>query len=303
MMLKIIAGKFPLLLFYTLIPLAIQQDIRSLRISTIPNGQFSCINTTCLPYSTIIVSKILYCQTNCLANIQCQAAHFHRITHQCQMFSYFTWSSASMVPDMNSITLVVSDDTRVPSIWIPNWIYNGDGETGPCATNYDLVHPTGWNYDGPITQVQYGVSNANQNMMTPGPSDRGKCHFYGFNSTSATTMWQIVDMTTLIDPARINNQIVRFNLSAWLGGYARDEDATGISLTFLTQANQTVGNTTTLGPVSPAGRNNVTSLVYRQSSGQVPIGARLFKLLVTVTRAAGSTNDGDVDNIALRFYC
>ncbi|CAF1274954.1 unnamed protein product [Adineta ricciae] len=110
-----IAGKFPLLLLYTLLPPAIQQDIRSLRISTIPNGQFSCINTTYLPYSTTTVSKILYCQTTCLGNLQCQAARFHRITHQCHMFSYFTWFSASMVPAMNSVTLVVSDDTRVPS--------------------------------------------------------------------------------------------------------------------------------------------------------------------------------------------
>ncbi|CAF1274974.1 unnamed protein product [Adineta ricciae] len=138
-------------------------------------------------------------------------------------------------------------------------------------------------------------------MTTPRPSDRGKCHFYGLNSTYATTMWQIVDMTTSINPAPIDNQIVRFNLSAWLGDYARDEDAAGILFTFLTQANQTVGNTTTLGPVSPADRNSAT-LVYRQINGQVPIGARRFKLLVTITRVSGSINDGDVDNIALWFY-
>jgi hypothetical protein len=36
-----------------------------------------------------------------------------------------------------------------------NLVINGDAETGPCATDSDVTHPTGWNYKGRVTQISY----------------------------------------------------------------------------------------------------------------------------------------------------
>jgi hypothetical protein len=36
-----------------------------------------------------------------------------------------------------------------------NLVTNGDAETGPCQNNSGVTHPTGWTYNGTITQVSY----------------------------------------------------------------------------------------------------------------------------------------------------
>lgn len=36
-----------------------------------------------------------------------------------------------------------------------NLISNGNAETGPCDTNGNVMPPTGWNYNGTITQIYY----------------------------------------------------------------------------------------------------------------------------------------------------
>jgi hypothetical protein len=115
-------------------------------------------------------------------------------------------------------------------------------------------------------------------------------------------MWQIVNMTGSINPVLIDNQTVWFNFSAWLGGYAGQDDNAQVFLTFINQANQQVGNSSTLGPVLAAVRNSATSLLFRQTSGVVPVGARSFTVMVIITRVNGTDNDGDVDNIALYLY-
>ena len=50
-----------------------------------------------------------------------------------------------------------------------NWMTNGDGETGPCATDHTIVPPTAWSVSGPVTQVKYGTQAANQRRTDPGP--------------------------------------------------------------------------------------------------------------------------------------
>ena len=37
-------------------------------------------------------------------------------------------------------------------------LINGDAETGTCATDSNITRPTGWNYDGDITQLAYNNS-------------------------------------------------------------------------------------------------------------------------------------------------
>lgn len=49
-------------------------------------------------------------------------------------------------------------------------LVNGDGETGPCEMGGNITSPTGWNYNGTITQIYYNNSGySTQTPTTPGP--------------------------------------------------------------------------------------------------------------------------------------
>lgn len=115
-------------------------------------------------------------------------------------------------------------------------------------------------------------------------------------------MWQFVDLTSAISSAAIDAGTVRFNLSAWLGGFTDTDDNGRVSLSLLNQTNGSVGNLTTIGPVLAAQRNNLTSLLFRQAGGFVPIGTRSARVTVILNRTFGTYNDGAVDNIELNFY-
>ena len=115
-------------------------------------------------------------------------------------------------------------------------------------------------------------------------------------------MWQTIDLTNKVNFLLIDNQTIRYNLSAWLGGYINQDDNVIISLTFIDSNNQMAGNSTILGPVLAADRGNHSSLLFQQTDGLVPAGTRSMILLVTITRMAGTRNNGDVDNIALSLY-
>jgi hypothetical protein len=73
-------------------------------------------------------------------------------------------------------------------------------------------------------------------------------------------------------------------------------------LTFLNETNQQVGNTITLGPVLAADRGSISSLLFREANGLVPIGTRSFIVTVTITRLYGTYSDGDIDEIAVLLY-
>ena len=46
---------------------------------------------------------------------------------------------------------------------------NGDGENGPCAADNNILHPTGWNYNGTITQIYYNNTYGDLMYNDPGP--------------------------------------------------------------------------------------------------------------------------------------
>lgn len=109
-------------------------------------------------------------------------------------------------------------------------------------------------------------------------------------------------MTDKVDPSLIDNGTLWFNLSAWIGGYSIQNDSCQVSLTFESKTHQPVGNRTTIGPVLAANRSNQSALLFQQANGLVPIGARSVTVCVTITRLAGASNDGCVDNIALLLH-
>ncbi|CAF1374011.1 unnamed protein product [Adineta steineri] len=101
--------------------------------------------------------------------------------------------------------------------------------------------------------------------------NRGNCYFYGQN-TGNSAMWQYVNMTSTINAVLIDSHTVYYNFSAWLGGWQGDRDSAQASLTFYNQTNQTMGSTVALGPVTHTDRADITSLLYREADGIVPVG-------------------------------
>ncbi|CAF0915470.1 unnamed protein product [Rotaria sp. Silwood1] len=115
-------------------------------------------------------------------------------------------------------------------------------------------------------------------------------------------MWQTINLNDYVDSSLIDIETVKFNLSAWLGGFIHQNDTATISLTFLNQANQMVGNVSSIGPVDNVDRSNVTSFLFRQTTGVVPAGARSVTVLVLIARTIGPINDGYADNIGVFLY-
>jgi len=132
-------------------------------------------------------------------------------------------------------------------------------------------------------------------------SDRGNCFFSGGYGLVAS-MWQTVDLSQYIDSYFIDNQIAKYNLSAWIGGYLDQDDCSRVFLTFLNQSGQIINSSIQIGPVMALTRGNETQLMFRQAQGLVPTGTRFFNVEVIFSRLAGTMNNGDIDNIAVTLY-
>ena len=115
-------------------------------------------------------------------------------------------------------------------------------------------------------------------------------------------MWQTITLTNYASPQLIDSSSVSFNLSAWLGGIINQDDSAAVALTFSDFNSHALGNTTSIGPVLAIDRGSITSLIFQQANGVVPIGARIMIVLVTANRFAGTNNEGAADNIALLLH-
>ena len=132
-------------------------------------------------------------------------------------------------------------------------------------------------------------------------SDRGNCYFGG-EKAAETTMWQTIDLNNYVDPFLIDSRTVRYNLSAWIGGWSTQDDAAVVSLIFNNHFNQILDNRTSIGPVRAIDRGGQTSLLFRQTNGLVPVGTRNLTVFVRLYRVGGLANNGNVDNISINLY-
>ena len=112
-------------------------------------------------------------------------------------------------------------------------------------------------------------------------------------------MFQVVNLITYAGD--IDQGYVLFNLSAWLGGYAGQDDSAIVSIQFKNFASQTIGNLTIIGPVLDADRGGITADIFCQQSGLVPVNSRSLIVSVNMTRTAGSWDDGSADNIRVEL--
>jgi len=213
---------------------------------------------------------------------------------------------------------------RNPGVWRVRIIYNnqvltelsftvqapGGGGTPVTGTNLirnpgaEMATTTGcggvatipeWTTNGRVGICPYGTGGGFPVAATPGPPDRGNNFFTG-GSSDVSAISQIVDLSA--SAAAIDAGTQAFTLSGYLGGYDGQDDNATVRVTFRNSSGASLG-AATIGPVTPADRNSVMSLLLRQVTGNVPRNTRGAEVLLTMTRFVGSANDGYADNLSL----
>lgn len=153
---------------------------------------------------------------------------------------------------------------------------------------------SGWTVtEGAPTTIVYG-SNGYPTFTGPGPADRGQRFFSGGTVARSRLRQEVA----LGYPSEIDAGHVRYDLSAWLGGWKHQDDSARVTAAFLNSASAQLA-VVQLGPVLASDRGNVTGLFERTAIGMVPAGSRVARIEVLFVRSGGSSNDGYADQIAL----
>jgi hypothetical protein len=175
-----------------------------------------------------------------------------------------------------------------------NLLVNGDAEAVAAASTAVISIP-GWTSDGNVSILRYGSGDF-PSTTSPGPSTRGNNFFYGGNvgAASASQSVSLSSSATSIDAGTAS-----YTLSAWIGGFSTQADTATVSITFFDAKLQQLGSSATIGSVSVTERASTTSLLQRSTSGSIPAGARSATVKMDFIRAAGTANDGYVDDVSL----
>ncbi len=177
-----------------------------------------------------------------------------------------------------------------------NLVVNGNAEANVGSDDETIVvKPTGWKTSGQFGVFKYGGIFGFPDRSVPGPADRGKNFFTG-GDAAISTATQLIDLRGIA--AAIDTGKVRFNLSAWLGGYDGQEDYATVSAVFLSSLAHSLGQVR-LGPVTPADRGSHTSLVARSLQGTLPKATRSVRVVLTANRVVGTSDDGYIDDVSL----
>ncbi len=183
-----------------------------------------------------------------------------------------------------------------------NLLENGSAEDDPAVTgngtaDHDLA---GWVTEtGQFTATRYTAGGGYPVASSPGPSGRGGFFFSGGQAPSSSGS-QIIDVSAYA--ARIDAGSQAYSLSGFLGGFEGQTDDAQLSVTFK-DAGGAALDSASIGPVTPAERNNVTGLLSRVATGTVPVGTRSVEavLLLTKSDPAFTYNDGYADNLDFRM--
>jgi hypothetical protein len=180
-----------------------------------------------------------------------------------------------------------------------NLIVNPGAEADLGAGDFSSsVAPSGWTTTSTFTAIQYAAGgNAELNPTSSAALGGGENYFAGGPGNASSTASQRIAVGDIA--AQIDAGMVRGALSAQLGGFGPQTDSMTVTALFLDGSNAQLG-TLLIGPVTNADRNNVSTLLSRDTSGAIPVGTRAIEVLMTATRAPlGSYNDGYADNLSL----
>ncbi|MFO1319505.1 MAG: PEP-CTERM sorting domain-containing protein [Burkholderiales bacterium] len=178
-----------------------------------------------------------------------------------------------------------------------NLIVNGDAEADIGSSNGDMIGTvTGFLSGGQFTVVTYAAGGGFPSLTDAGPSVRGLNFFAGGPSAPVSTGSQALDLANLA--ADIDTGMVSFEFNGYFGGFSSQGDNAELGLTFFDSLGNTL-RSQSIGGVTPADRGNTTGLQMRGVGDVIPVGARSASVVLTLTRLAGSYNDGYADNLSL----
>ncbi|QGV78620.1 phosphoesterase [Streptomyces ficellus] len=182
-----------------------------------------------------------------------------------------------------------------------NLVVNGDAESGPGGTAQPVGTVTGWKIaQGAPALIAYALGQGYPTVSDPGPARRGSRFFAGGDAPrTALTQDIALPATGPTGHPAVDAGRVRYAVTAWLGGYASQDDGARLSVEFRDGRGTPVA-LSVLGPVTAAERKGRTGLLERTAGSLVPPGARSARLLLVLTRTGGGTsNDGYADGITL----
>lgn len=174
----------------------------------------------------------------------------------------------------------------------PNLLNNPGAEAGATGS----VVP-GWNTTGTFEVVSYTAGGGFPLATDPGSPNRGAKFFAGGSSAPTSTALQTVLLGQFA--AEIDTGSSAFTLSGWLGGFSSQNDHCDVSVTFYDNAGLSPLGSASIGNVLALQRNSKTGMLFRSISGAVPPGTRQALVIVTMTREAGTYNDGYADDLSL----
>lgn len=176
-----------------------------------------------------------------------------------------------------------------------NLVVNGGGEDGPSSTGGTVPSIPGWETSPGFTCVRYNAPGF-LTSASPGPADRGQNFFAGGPNNVSSFASQVIDVG--LGAAVIDNGVVTYALSAWLGGLQSQDDSMIVSLTFNDHEGESIATVTLPGPTSVQ-RMGQTGLLPRSRNGAVPVGTRTITVVLVSQRSFAPYNDGYADNISL----
>jgi hypothetical protein len=186
-----------------------------------------------------------------------------------------------------------------PSPGAGNLLANPGGE-GPGAAGDSVAAPTfpGWTrVSGQPTVVRYGTPGF-PTLVDAGLLGGGTNLFIGGPASASSTAAQTVDVSAYA--AAIDAGRADATLSALIGGFLAQGDHASLTATHLDGAAQPLGAPLTLGPVTSADRHNLTTLLRRAATGDIPAGTRAIRVTMAMTRVTGADNQGFLDDLSLR---
>ncbi|OII67339.1 phosphoesterase [Streptomyces sp. CC77] len=181
-----------------------------------------------------------------------------------------------------------------------NLVVNGDAESGPGGTPEPVGSVTGWQVlHGAPALVAYSHGGGYPTDRDPGPARRGSRFFSGGNAPRTALLQDVaLPADGPVGSAAVDAGGVRYSVTAWLGGYASQEDGARLSVEFR-DGRGTPLALSVLGPVTAAERRRRTGLLERSDEAALPPGSRTARVLLVCTRAGGTSNDGYADGITL----
>lgn len=207
--------------------------------------------------------------------------------------------SIAIVISIMGCASVESVDTQSQgSFFGTNLIKNGDAEEG-LTVLFDEIEkretPHRWiDVEGEMCISEYG-KGAGGELAEAEIRGEGENYFWG-GKVSNSSIEQIVDVSE--GSVWIDEHVVTFELSGVFGGYRKQNDRAFLLAEFLDK-NGVVLDSVQLGPVTNADRNNVTTMVFRETTGNVPEGTQSISFQLNAIRVEGTANDGYADDLSM----